>query len=187
MKKLAITQIILGMLVVGSLIYWMGWLSTGYFHYVGTDPDGNIILGVLGLHKPNPFMEVWAVVYLVLGLSVLGCGIAQYLKARRQSAGIGDKPERRKHGGEGMKLAITQIVSGVLIIGSLVWFIGWVEPGYGSYTKLYKDVEVVFHPLPGWIMRLTFWKVVSFVLGLAILGCGIAQVAQLRGLRKIEG
>ena len=93
MKKLTFTQIILGMLVVGSLIYWMVWLSTGYYHSVGTDPDGNIILHVMGLPKPNPFMEVWAVVYLMLGLSVLGCGIAQYFKARRQSAGIGDKPE----------------------------------------------------------------------------------------------
>ena len=91
--KLAINQIILGILVVGSLIYWMGWLSTGYFYSVGTDADGNIILHILGLHKPNPFMEVWAVAYLMLGLSVLGCGIFQYFKAKRQTNGKGDKLE----------------------------------------------------------------------------------------------
>jgi hypothetical protein len=74
-----------------------------------------------------------------------------------------------------MKLAIAQIVLGVLIVGSLVWFIGWVEWDYGSFTKLIKGVEVEFHPLPGWMTRLISWKVASFVLGLSVLGCGIAQ------------
>ena len=82
----------------------------------------------------------------------------------------------------GMRFAITQIVLGVVIVGSLVWFMGWVELDYGSYTKLYKDVEVVIHPLPGWIMRLISWKVVSFVLGLAVLGCGTAQFIKARGV-----
>ena len=82
--KLAIAQIVLGILVVGSLIYWGEWLSTGYYNSVGTDPDGNIIR-VLGLHKPNPLMAVWTVVYLMLSLAVPGCGIAQFVKARRQA------------------------------------------------------------------------------------------------------
>lgn len=93
MKKLAIAQIVLGILVVGSLFAWMVWLSTGYHRSVGTDPDGNIILGVLGLLKPNSLMDVWTVVYLVLGLSVLGCGIAQYVRVRRQAIGMGDELE----------------------------------------------------------------------------------------------
>ena len=82
-----------------------------------------------------------------------------------------------------MKLAITQIVLGVLIIGSLVWFIGWVEPDYGSFTKLIEDVEVEFHPLPGWIVRLISWKAASFVLSLSVLGCGIAQFLKVKGLK----
>ncbi len=82
-----------------------------------------------------------------------------------------------------MKLAITQIVLGVLIVGSLVWFIGWVEWDYGSFTKLIRDIEVEFHPLPGWTMRLISWKVVSFMLGLSVLGCGIAQFIKARGLK----
>ncbi len=92
MKKLAIIQIILGILVVGSLIYWGAWVSTGYHNSVGTDPDGNII-HVLGLHKPNPLMNAWAIAYCMLGLSVLGCGIAQYIKARRQTRSIRDESE----------------------------------------------------------------------------------------------
>ena len=82
-----------------------------------------------------------------------------------------------------MRLAIAQIVLGVLIVGSLVWFIGWVEWEYGSYTKLDKDVEVVIHPLPGWIIRMISWKVASFLLGLSVLGCGIAQFIKARGLK----
>ena len=79
-----------------------------------------------------------------------------------------------------MKLAMTQIVLGVFIIGSLVWFIGWVEPHYGSFTKLIEDVEVEFHPLPGWMIRMISWKVVSFVLGLGITGTGIVQLVKAR-------
>ena len=82
-----------------------------------------------------------------------------------------------------MKLAITQIVLGVLIVSSLVWFIGWVEWDYGSYTMLYKDVEVEFHPLPGWTMRMISWKAVSFMLGLSVLGFGIAQFVKAKGLK----
>ncbi len=82
-----------------------------------------------------------------------------------------------------MKLAITQMVLGVLIIGSLVWFIGWVEPDYGSSTKLIRGVEVEFHPLPGWLIRLISWKAVSFMLGLSVLGCGIGQFLKAKGLK----
>jgi len=79
-----------------------------------------------------------------------------------------------------MKLAITQIVLGALIISSLVWFIGWVEPDYSSFTKLIEGVEVEFHPLSGWIIRMISWKAASFILGLSVLGCGIAQFVKAR-------
>ncbi len=82
-----------------------------------------------------------------------------------------------------MKLAITQIVLGALIIGSLVWFIGWVEPDYGSVTRLIEGVKVEIRPLPGWIARLISWKAASFVLGLSVLGLGIAQFVKARGLK----
>ncbi len=93
MKKLAIAQIVLGVLVVGSLVFWMGWVQTGYHDAFGVDPDGNIRIRILGLVAPNPLLDAWTVVYLVLGLAVLGCGIAQYFKARHQTNGKGDKLE----------------------------------------------------------------------------------------------
>ncbi len=82
-----------------------------------------------------------------------------------------------------MTLAITQSVLGVLIVGSLVWFIGWVEPDYGSVTRLIEGVEVEIRPLPGWIMRLISWKAASFVLGFSVLSLGIAQLVKAKGLK----
>jgi len=173
--KSAIAQIVLGILVVGSLIFWAGWVSTGYLYAEGTLPGIDThIMGVFGNPGHVPLLEAWPFIYFSLGILVFGCGIAQYLNARLQAVGIGRLAW-------GIRLAITQIVLGAVIVGSLVWFIGWVELDYGSYTKLYKDVEVVMHPLPGWVMRLISWKVVSFVLGLAVLGCGTVQFIKARG------
>ena len=93
MKKLAIAQIVLGILVVGSLVFWIGWVQTGYHDAFGVDPDGNIRFRILGLLKPNPLMGVWVVIYFMLGLSVFGCGIAQYFKARRSKTAEEDKLE----------------------------------------------------------------------------------------------
>jgi len=92
MKKLAIAQIVLGVLVVGSLLFWAGWVSTGYLYAEGTVPGTDIHVGVFG----NPgratlFFETWPLLYFALGLSVLGCGIAQYVKAKRHAAGKRDK------------------------------------------------------------------------------------------------
>ncbi len=85
MKKLAIAQIVLGILVVGSLIYWMGWLSTGYHIREGTIPGSDTVIHSMGLVAPNPLLDAWTVVYLMLGLSVFGCGIAQFVKARHKT------------------------------------------------------------------------------------------------------
>ena len=92
MKKLAIAQIILGIVVVGSLIYWGEWVSTGYHIHEGTGDDGTI-RRILGLTKQNPLELAWMVVYFMLGLSVFGCGIAQFVKARHKTTGKGDKLE----------------------------------------------------------------------------------------------
>jgi len=174
MKRLAIAQIVLGMLVVGSLIFWAGWVSTGYLYAEGTLPGTDThVIGVFGNPGRVPLLEIWLLVYLFLGIVVFGFGIAQYLNTRRQAVGIGRQAW-------GIRFAITQIVLGAVIVGSLVWFIGWVELDYGSYTRLYNDVEVVIHPSPEWIIRLISWKVVSFILGLAVLSCGTAQLVKAR-------
>ena len=163
MKRLALTQIVLGALVVGSLIYWMGWLSSGYHIREGIAPDGTTIRS-LPLLIPNPALHVWSILYPALGLTILGCGIAQYFRTGRK------------------RLAVAQIVLGVLVVSSLVWFIGWVEWDYSPYirvTERYGEIEMKH--LPGWIMRLISWKVISFILGLGVLGFGMAQLSRTRG------
>ncbi len=179
MKKLALTQIILGILVVGSLVFWIGWVQTGYHDAFGADPDGNIRFRILGLLKPNPLMGVWAVIYFMLGLSVLGSGIAQFLKGRRSKTAEEDKLEVSNEN-RGVRLSMTQIVLGALIIGSLVWFTGWVEWDYHPITRLVEGVEVEIRPLPGWMVRMISWKVLSFILGLGITGTGIVQLVKAR-------
>ena len=79
-----------------------------------------------------------------------------------------------------MKLAITQVVLGIIIIGLLVWFVGWVEPDYGSVTRLIDGIEVELNPTSGWTILLITWKASSFVLGLAVLSCGILQYSRVR-------
>jgi len=176
MKKLAIVQIILGMLVGGSLIFWAVWVSTGYLYAEGTVPGTDThVIGVFGNPGRVPLLKSWMLIYFSLGMAVLGYGIAQYLTERHQATGTGEEMW-------GIRLAITQIILGAVIVSSLVWYIGWVELDYGLYTKLVEDVrEVEIRPLPGWIMRLIFWKVVSFILGLAVLGCGTVQLVKARG------
>ncbi|MBA7546661.1 hypothetical protein ES705_39053 [subsurface metagenome] len=69
--KLAIAQIVLGAIIASdyaclSLLGW-GWLLR-VIHGAGW------LLGVMTFYA--------VIVYIVLGLSVLGCGVAQFLKAR---------------------------------------------------------------------------------------------------------
>ena len=83
--KLAIAQIVLGIFVVGSLFAWMVWISPGYHIREGIIPGSDTVIRSMGLIKPNPLLDVWAVIYPILGLSVFGCGTAQYFKARQQT------------------------------------------------------------------------------------------------------
>ena len=88
------------------------------------------------------------------------------------------------------KLAIAQIVLGVLIIGALVWFIGWVEYGYGSFIETVENpagggmVEVEMNHVPGWFVKMITWKAAGFMLGLSVLGCGLAQWFRAREVIK---
>lgn len=88
-KKLAIAQIVLGLLVVGSFFAFINWVFDGYYVYEGTIPDSDV--GVRVLLNPNPaipnLVKIWQFVYLGLGVVVIGCGIAQFIKLIREEIG----------------------------------------------------------------------------------------------------
>ena len=68
--KLAIAQMVLGALIVGN------WLTLGIpWSWIGRLDWPEIAWKVLRVP--------WFTIFIVLGLAVLGCGIAQYLKARK--------------------------------------------------------------------------------------------------------
>ena len=167
--RLAIAQIVLGILIFTSLFLFMEYVIPGYYYEVMIDSNGNVIGRVFGLHKPNVPLNVWLFTYPALGLAVFGCGVAQYLQARRKTINT--------------VLTIIQVILGVLIVASLVVFIIWAEPHFEPYTRFIQDgtVEVVVQKDPNWIVLQVSWKAVGFLLGLSVLGCGIAQYLKARG------
>ena len=87
MKKLAIAQIVLGVFVVGYLLFWANRISAGYNIHEGLVPGTDIVLHCMALIKPNPLITAWSLIFLALGLAVIGCGMLQYFEARRQATG----------------------------------------------------------------------------------------------------
>jgi len=157
MKKLAIIQIILGILIIISIIYWMSWLANGYHTREGITPDGTTIRQQ-SLLMPNRALDVWSILYPALGLVITGCGAAQLFRPNNKY------------------LAITQIVLGTLVIASMIWFVVWVEWDYGPYMYMAQQYgEIEMKHLPGWEARLVIWKVISLLLGCAVVGTAIGQ------------
>jgi len=80
--KLAIAQMTLGLLIIGSLFAFAVWIEPGFYRMPILNEAG-IVTGVAFFNPGrNISMMSWMTVYLALGLAVLGCGITQYLKAR---------------------------------------------------------------------------------------------------------
>lgn len=160
--KLAITQIVLGALIVVSSFLFVEYVIPGYYDEVMIDSNGNVVGHILGLHKPNVLMDIWSFIYPVLGLAVFGCGVAQYMQARRKTINA--------------ILPIIHSILGGLIVASLVVLIVWAEPHFEPYTRFIGGVgEVVIQKDPDWIVLQIAWKAVNFLLGLSVLSCGIAQ------------
>ena len=82
--KLAITQMALGILILASLFGFSAWVEPSFTHIQIPPTEGSNIVTKIFLNPGrNIPMRSWMVVYLVLGLSVLGCGIAQFVEVKR--------------------------------------------------------------------------------------------------------
>ena len=97
MKKLAIAQIVLGVLSIGSIVFWTGSISGGYHRYRGTFPDG-MIREIMGLQPVDPYVIAFSIIYFILGLSVLICGAIQFFEAWQQTSAKLDKPDNTMAG-----------------------------------------------------------------------------------------
>ena len=81
--KLAIAQMVLGVFILASLFGFAAWVEPGFAHIrIPSAEGGNVITDIFLNPGRNIPMVIWSAVYFVLGLSVLGCGIAQFVKAR---------------------------------------------------------------------------------------------------------
>jgi hypothetical protein len=85
--KLAIAQVVLGLLIIGSFFAFVNWVSNGYNVYEGTIAGSDIIVRVFLNPGRVPLYQVWSLIYLGLGVVVTGCGIAQLIKSRREGTG----------------------------------------------------------------------------------------------------
>jgi hypothetical protein len=172
MKKLSVIQIILGLLIIGSLAFWYLAVLDGYLTFEGTIPGTG--LEAIVSRNPGSGLElgIWVCCYLALGLLITGFGIAGFVSGHR-SESTGQKP--------GGWISVVQIALGALVIVSLVWFIGWVEFSYDTPVIVHEGVEVTLHYVSGWYMKMISWKIISFMQGIAVTGCGILQLRKTRG------
>jgi hypothetical protein len=175
MKRLAVAHIVLGILIIGSLVFWYLAILDGYLDFDGTVPQGDVGVTVFMMPGYVGSLEIWRFGHLFLGLLVTVFGIARYITARRQE----------KTGQEsGNWLAVTHIALGGLIIASLIWFIGWVEFDYNNPVVIQEGLEITLHYVSGWYARLILWKAIAFTLGLAIAGCGVFELIKAGGTAK---
>jgi len=82
--KLAVAQIVLGSLILASLFGFAVWVEPGFYHFRIPSAEGSGVITEVFLNPGrNIPMITWMTVHLVLGLSVLSCGIAQFVKVKR--------------------------------------------------------------------------------------------------------
>jgi hypothetical protein len=116
---------------------------------------------------------IWTCVFLASGLVLTATGIMQYISASR-----GEKTGRET----GAWIPVTQIVFGILVAASLVWFHGWVEFDYSSPVVIREGLDITLHYLTGWYIILILWKGASFALGLAATVCGMLELIKARSV-----
>jgi hypothetical protein len=180
MKKLAVTQIVLGALLIASFLLYVLVVESGYWRLEIIDLEGNIVgfKHIMGLHRFNPLLAVWMLGYPVLGILITGCGIAQLVRVM--------------HGLASKGLSIMQIVLGVLVLIMMFVFVVSVQPAWHTIPAFANDpglpavaeanglpegASIQYNP--GWVALMTAWKVASFILGTAVAGCASAVLFRI--------
>jgi hypothetical protein len=172
--KLVITQILLGALVVASSIFTAAWYFPALIPPVPTETaseyTGEYVPAMTTYYEEHWLIIFgWIAVLILLGLAVLGCGIAQLQKQKARS--------------NDFRLAIAQTVLGVFIVAASFVTAAWYEPillpthilwpGGGLFWMWSTEYLLAFHG----------WNAALFLIGLAVFSFGIAQLTNAGRLK----
>jgi hypothetical protein len=165
--RASILLMIVGALTVGSIYFYATVVSGGYYKAEGFDPSRNLNVIEFGLLAPNILLTTWNWLYTALGLAIFGCSLAQLILAVRHAT---ESPKYRI-------LSLVLIGLGIIFLAWLFWYVVWLEPYWGPYSRSVDPggISITFLHNPNWIVLMTAWKAVSFLLGLAFVGLNIVQ------------
>jgi hypothetical protein len=170
--KLSITQIVLGALIVTAACYIVGWMIFGAESLLnmpvpGGDDGVSRMTRVVPEHE-NLFTAARYASGLLFGLGLVVLLVGSF----RNRTALGKKP------------ALTQVVAGVLIAAVSVFITRWGYPAtfiipMPEGSNLVGHVNI--NPGPPMIFA-SFLTMLLTLLGLAVLGTGIAQYIKARRL-----
>jgi len=176
--KLAITQIVLGMIISLATAFVIAWDPTT-FHIRVRLPDSSNFQTIFNPDRLEMVAACLAVLVLLLGIIVLGFGIIQLVRKVHTYYSGSQLPGLKK---TDMKLALTQVVLGLLVTVSTVLVSAWGFPT--SYFYELPDGHgggVFFTPGPQFITA-EIISLLTFIPSLAVLICGTIQFFKARSL-----
>jgi hypothetical protein len=177
--KYPLIMAFLGALICAAIYWFVVYLQSGYSSVKWKGQDGSGMME-FGLHRFDLWGDaLWPGLCFLIGLTLLVLGILHWLKIRRQiKAG-------ETYSGH-LLFSLTYVILGILLVGALLWYLGWLEPHWESViTRLLPDGrEMIFYRDPVWIRWLISWKVISFLLALAVTGLGFIQLKSTRVIAR---
>jgi|WetSurMetagenome_2_1015567.scaffolds.fasta_scaffold06794_5 hypothetical protein len=172
--KTSIIQILSGVLILVLIVIFTQFVLPGYHNDIVLDKNGNVIGQVMGLQLLNIPLIIWSVIYFFLGMVVFICGVIQLIFTWRNKANS--------------VLTVIQFSLGLLIIGSMIFFLVTAEPRYTLYARIIEDGSriSIWQKDPSWIFHQIFWKEAAFIPGLLIIVCGITDFLKLNKAKGRE-
>ena len=173
--KLSITQVVLGVLIVLVTCYIVGWMIFGVPRLLNMSIP--VESGIISYIDAIPEHEVLftaarpvAGLVFALGMVVLVIGVVQSTRLEKRNK----------------NLAKTQIIVGILIVAASFFVSTWGYPtSFTLPTPEGSDMlkRVYINPGPE-IVRLRGLTILNSILGLVVLGVGIAQLVQAVKMRN---
>jgi len=83
LKNYAVTEIVLGTAIVVSAVLVLRWGFSSYYNSTTLTPDGLRVFAFDAPHKYGHLPSILTAAVFLVGFAVIGCGIRQYLEARK--------------------------------------------------------------------------------------------------------